>query len=101
MHGLPGDAERSLLAALLVDEREWTDTAPQIEELARRFDIRQRKKTLRRVTQSIADHQATGEPAPTRLEAELTHLQQAAQAVRDLMAPREPGEPGPAPGTRP
>ena len=101
MHGLPGDAERSLLAALLVDEREWTDTAPQIEELARRFDIRQRKKTLRRVTQSIADAQATGEPAPTRLEADLTHLQQAAQAVRDLMAPREPGEPGPAPGTRP
>ena len=28
MHQLPGDAERSLLAALLVDEREWTDTAP-------------------------------------------------------------------------
>ena len=101
MHQLPGDAERSLLAALLVDEREWTDTAPQIEELARRFDIRQRKKTLRRVTQSIADAQATGEPAPTQLEAELTHLQQAAQAVRDLTAPRVPGEPGPAPGTRP
>ena len=101
MHRLPGDAERSLLAALLVDEREWTDTAPQIEELARRFDIRQRKKTLRRVTQSIADAQATGEPAPTQLEAELTHLQQAAQAVRELTAPREPGEPGPALGTRP
>jgi DNA primase len=101
MHRLPGDAERSLLAALLVDEREWTDTAPQIEELARRFDIRQRKKTLRRVTQSIADAQATGEPAPTQLEAELTHLQQAAQAVRDLTVPREPGEPGPALGTRP
>jgi DNA primase len=101
MHRLPGDAERSLLAALLVDEREWTDTAPQIEELARRFDIRQRKKTLRRVTQSIADAQATGEPAPTQLEAELIHLQQAAQAVRDLTVPREPGEPGPALGTRP
>src|SRR5882724_8858001 len=101
MHQLPGDAERSLLAALLVDEREWTDTAPQIQELARRFDIRQRKKTLRRVTQSIADAQATGAPAPTQLEAELTHLQQAAQAVRDLTVPREPGESGPAPGTRP
>ena len=101
MHQLPGDAERSLLAALLVDEREWTDTAPQIEELARRFDIRQRKKTLRRVTQSIADAQATGAPAATQLEAELTHLQQAAQAVRELTVPREPGESGPAPGTRP
>jgi DNA primase len=101
MHLLPGDAERSLLAALLVDEREWTDTAPQIEELARRFDIRQRKKTIRRVTQSIADAQAVGEPGPTQLEAELTHLQQAAQAVRELTVPRAPGEPGPAPGARP
>jgi DNA primase len=102
MHELPGDAERSLLASLLVEERELADVAQQIHDFGRRFETRQAKRELRRATQSIAEAQAAGgSTLPPDIDDQFKSVHQAAEAVRELTAPRAAGDPGPAPGPRP
>ncbi len=103
MADLPGEAERGLLAALLVDDRKWVDTLSQVSELRKRYDIRHRKKRVRQVTQAIVQAQATGDPALPALEEELRSLQRdlqrEAEAVRELaLAPPAPRAPGGAAG---
>jgi DNA primase len=88
MSELAGEAERGLLAGLLVEEPQWPDLPTQIEELRRRLDIRRRKRRIHQVAQAITQAQTAGDPAPPVLEAELTHLQREAQAVRDLTVAR-------------
>ena len=67
MAELETDAERGLLAALLVEEREWSDTQVIVAELKKRYDIRRRKQPgPRRCRQAIAQAQATGDPARAR-----------------------------------
>ncbi len=75
MADLPDEAERGLLAALLVDERQWVDTHSQVTELRKRYDIRRRKRRVRHVTQAIVQAQATGDAALPALEEELRSLQ--------------------------
>ena len=104
MTALPGDGERGLLAALLLEERSWSDVRQQIGELQRRYEIRRRKKRIRQVTQAIIEAQATGDPALPQLEAELGQLQREAEAVRELSltpaaGPPAPGRPALAPGS--
>ena len=104
MTALPGDGERGLLAALLLEERSWSDVRQQIGELQRRYEIRRRKKRIRQVTQAIIEAQATGDPALPQLEAELGQLQREAEAVRELSltpaaGPAAPGRPMLAPGS--
>ena len=104
MTALPGDGERGLLAALLLEERSWSDVRQQIGELQRRYEIRRRKKRIRQVTQAIIEAQATGDPALPQLQAELGQLQREAEAVRELSlipaaGPAAPGRPMPAPGS--
>ncbi|MEK7769927.1 MAG: DNA primase [candidate division NC10 bacterium] len=104
MTALPGDGERGLLAALLLEERSWSDVRQQIGELQRRYEIRRRKKRIRQVTQAIIEAQATGDPALPQLEAELGQLQREAEAVRELSltpaaGPPAPGRPTLAPGS--
>ena len=104
MTALPGDGERGLLAALLLEERNWSDVRQQIGELQRRYEIRRRKKRIRQVTQAIIEAQATGDPALPQLEAELGQLQREAEAVRELSltptaGPPTPGRPPLAPGS--
>jgi DNA primase len=104
MTALPGDEERGLLAALLLEERRWPDVRQQIGELQRRYEIRRRKKRIRQVTQAIIEAQATGDPALPQLEAELGQLQREAEAVRELSltpaaGPPAPGRPTLAPGS--
>jgi DNA primase len=100
MAELPGDRERGLLAALLVEERKWVDTHSHIAELKRRYHIRHRKLRVRQVTRAIIDAQASGDPALPALEAELRglqrDLQREAEAVRELALAR-PGLAGPGP----
>jgi DNA primase len=100
MAELPGDRERGLLAALLVEERKWVDTHSHIAELKRRYHIRHRKLRVRQVTRAIIDAQASGDPALPTLEAELRglqrDLQREAEAVRELALAR-PGLAGPGP----
>jgi DNA primase len=97
MAELPGDAERGLLAALLMEERQWPDLPGQIQEFRKRAEIRHRKKRIREVSQAIARAQATGDPALPQLEDELRSLQQQAEAVRELALSRpvasHPGSP--------
>jgi hypothetical protein len=100
MAELPGDRERGLLAALLVEERKWVDTHSHIAELKRRYHIRHRKLRVRQVTRAIIDAQASGDPALPALEAELRglqrDLQREAEAVRELALARA-GLAGPGP----
>ncbi len=103
MAELEGEAERGLLAALLVEERQWDDTHSQVGELKKRYDIRRRKKRVRQVAQAIVQAQATGDPALPALEEELRSLQRdlqrEAEAVRELaLAPPAPRALGGAPG---
>jgi len=88
MAELPGEAERSLLAALLVEQREWSDIHIQVTELQKRYDIRRRKQRIRELSLAIAQAQATGDPAVASLQAELRSLQDQAQAVRGMVTGR-------------
>jgi DNA primase len=100
MAELPGDRERGLLAALLVEERKWVDTHSHVVELKRRYHIRHRKHRVHQVTRAIIDAQATGDPALPALEEELRSLQRdlqrEAEAVRELALAR-PGLPSQRP----
>ncbi|HSB62286.1 MAG TPA: hypothetical protein VLI67_11240, partial [Vicinamibacteria bacterium] len=100
MAELEGDRERGLLAALLVEERQWSDTHSHVAELKRRYHIRHRKHRLRQVTRAIIEAQATGDPALPALEEELRGLQRDLQreavAVRELALAR-PGLPSQGP----
>jgi DNA primase len=88
MAELPGEAERSLLAALLLDQREWTDIHIQVTELQKRYDIRRRKQRIRELSLAITQAQATGDPAVASLQAELRNLQDLAQTVRGMVTGR-------------
>ncbi len=92
MADMPGDRERGLLAALLVEERKWVDTHSHIAELKRRYHIRHRKHRVSQVTRAIIDAQASGDPALPALEDELRglqrDLQREAEAVRELALAR-------------
>ncbi len=88
MGELGGEAERSLLAALLMEQREWTDIQIQVTDLQKRYDIRRRKQRIRELSLAITQAQATGDPALAELEAELRKLQDQAQAVRGMVTGR-------------
>lgn len=91
MPHLPGDAERGLLAALLVEERTWPEQAPLIAEYQKRAEIRRRTRQIRQVTQAIAQAQATGDPALPQLEAQLRDLQRQAEELRELATTNQRG----------
>ena len=84
MADLETDAERGLLSALLVEERQWSDTQIIVDETKKRYDIRRRKQRVRQVSQAIAQAQAIGDPTVPAVEAELLSLQREAEAVREL-----------------
>ncbi len=94
MSELSGDGERGLLAALLIEEREWGDAHSQVLELRRRYHIRRRRDRVREVRETIARAQATGGPAMPEVDAELRELQREAEAVRDLAVARPEPEAG-------
>ncbi len=88
MGDLGGEAERSLLAALLMEQREWTDIQIQVTDLQKRYDIRRRKQRIRELSLAITQAQATGDPVLAVLEAELRKLQDQAQVVRGMVTGR-------------
>jgi DNA primase len=88
MAELPGESERSLLASLLLEQREWSDIHIQVTELQKRYDIRRRKQRIRELSSAITQAQATGDPAVAGLQAELRSLQDMAQAVRGMVTGR-------------
>ena len=84
MADLETEAERGLLSALLVEERQWSDTQIIVDETKKRYDIRRRKQRVRQVSQAIAQAQAIGDPTVPAVEAELLSLQREAEVVREL-----------------
>jgi DNA primase len=92
MTEVPGAPEQGLLAALLVEEREWPDAAQFIREYKKRYEIRRRLRRIRQVTQAIARAQAAGDPGLSQLEAELRELQSQAIEVRELAGARASGQ---------
>ena len=94
MSELTGDGERGLLAALLIEEREWGDAHSQVLELRKRYHIRRRRDRVREVRETIARAQATGGPVMPEVEAELRELQREAEAMRELAVARPEPEAG-------
>src|SRR5262249_47661628 len=94
MNDLDGEAERSLLASLLIGEHKWGDTHSHVFELRKRYHIRRRKERARQGKEAIERAQATGGPELAAVETEVRALQQEALAIRDLAVART----GPGPG---
>ena len=67
------EAERSLLAALLLDQREWTDIHIQVTELQKRYDIRRRKQRIRELSLAITQAQSN-RPISAACSASRTYL---------------------------
>jgi DNA primase len=91
MPQLGDESERSLLAALLVEERAWPEPGPLLAAYRRRFEIRRRTRQIRQVSQEIAQAQATGDPALPTLEAQLRELQRQAEELRELATMNQGG----------
>jgi DNA primase len=92
MPELPGESERGLLAAFLVEDQAWADPARLIQEYRKRYEIRHRLRRIHEVAQAIARAQAAGDPSLAELEAELRELERQAREVRELAG----GRPAPA-----
>ena len=88
MAELPGEAERGLLAALLMEQASEADLHNQVTEWQKRYDIRRRKKQIRELSLAITQAQAKGDPVIAILESELRKLQDQARAVRGMVTER-------------
>ena len=60
MTDLDDEPTRSVLAALLVEERQSDDEGASVEEFQRRLERRQKLRRMRELSRSIAEAQATG-----------------------------------------
>ena len=60
MTDLDDESTRGVLAALLVEERDSEDDSSSVAEFQRRLERRQRLRSLRALSRSIAEAQATG-----------------------------------------
>ena len=82
---LDDTATRALLARLLVEEREWPDSAALVGDMRRRLERRQRLRRIREISQAIARVQAEGTAGMTDLQ---VALQSEARLVRELAQPK-------------
>jgi len=84
MSDLPDDPDRSVLAALLLHERDWSDAPTVIAQYRNRFELKRRLRRIREVTRAIAEGQAAGAASPPAFEAELLALQREGERARGL-----------------
>ena len=94
MADMPGDAERSLLASLLIDEPAAGDLSASISAFQRRYEIRRRKRRVREATMAIVRAQDAAQPAAGG--AALGSLEVEARQLRQLSRAR-PGDADPGP----
>jgi DNA primase len=94
MADLETEAERGLLSALLVEERQWSDTQVIVDETKKRYDMRRRKQQLRQGLQAIVHNQGAGDPSGEVTKAGMQRLHEQALEVHDMVMPR-PTETGP------
>jgi DNA primase len=83
---LDGEAERALLARLLLEEAPWPDPVAFAAELRRRLERRQQQRQVRDLREQIARAQADGTGDMAALQAQLT---EAARRLRAAAGPRE------------
>ncbi len=81
MGELGGEAERSLLAALLMKQWDSTDVQIQVNSFRKRYDIRRQMERIRELNLAITQAQATGDPAVAGLKIELRKLQDQGEAT--------------------
>ena len=94
MADLETEAERGLLSALLVEERQWSDTQVIVDETKKRYDMRRRKQRLRQGPQAIVHNQGAGDPSGEVAKAGMQRFHEQALEVHDMVMPR-PAETGP------
>jgi DNA primase len=88
MGELGGEAERSLLAALLMKQWDSTDLQIQVNSFRKRYDIRQQMERIRELNLAITQAQATGDPAVAGLKIELRKLQDQGEATWNINSGR-------------
>jgi len=88
MGELGGEAERGLLAALLMKEWDATDVQIQVNSFRKRYDIRQQMERIRELNLAITQAQATGDPAVAGLQIELRKLQDQGEAIWNITSGR-------------
>ncbi len=76
MGDLAGDAERGILAALLLDERDWSNAATVAAQFKHRFELKRRLRRIREVSRAIAEGRSS--------EAELLTLQREGEQAHEL-----------------
>ncbi len=84
MADLPGEAERGVLAALLLDERDWSDTQTAVAQFRNRFELKRRLRRLSEVRRAIAEGQTSGTGSPSDLQEDLLALQREGEQVLEL-----------------
>jgi DNA primase len=84
MPDLPGDVERGVLAALLLDERDQMDAATELAQFQNRFELKRQLRRLREATRAIAEEQAAGGASIEGVQTELLALQRAGEQAREL-----------------
>ncbi len=90
---LPGDAERGLLTALVMDDPSLDDAPLIAEQFRNRFEVKQRMRRIREVSRSIAEGQASGVGSPDGLHSDLSRLQQEGKEARSLTVRKPPAVP--------
>lgn len=83
MPDLPDDAARSVLAALLIEERPPVDPRMSIEQFGKRLDRKQRLRRMRDLSRSIAEAQ-TRSGAEATVHDELRTLERESKEVYEL-----------------
>jgi DNA primase len=78
---LEGEAERSLLAALLIKPWDSSDIQIQVNSFGKRYDIRRQMERIRELNVAITQAQTTGDPAVAGLKVELRKLQDQGEAT--------------------
>jgi hypothetical protein len=102
MTDLDDEAVRSVLAALLVEERPTDDEGASVAEFQRRLERRRKLRSMRELSRSIAEAQATGgvdapiQDALHRLNRESKEVYALSRAVAESDYPAPTGYPAPA-----
>jgi DNA primase len=90
---LEDEAERGILASLIMNEPDFRDAATVVAQFRHRFELKRRLERVREASRAIAEGQAAGAAATGALTAELTALQRAGEEARGLTLGASP-EPG-------
>jgi DNA primase len=87
---LPGDTERALLTALVMEDVRFDDPQLIAGQFRNRFEVKRRLRRIREVSRLIAEGQASGAASPDGLHSDLSRLQQEGKEARSLTVKKPP-----------